>query len=91
MADDREHLAEPFVLAPDVTLTATPFGGSVLVQGRTLSLIECGDKDSALLDRLLATGIPAGDLAGAAEHMARDLVAGGWLTYPFLARTEEQS
>ena len=40
--------------APDVTITRLPFGGAVLVNGRTLELLECAEPDAALLDALVA-------------------------------------
>jgi hypothetical protein len=69
--------------APDVTITRLPFGGAVLVNGRTLALLECAEPDAELLEALLTA--PANrrgwtDRTDAVlGRMATRLVDDGWL------------
>ena len=46
-------------LAPGVTLTRLPHGGAVLVNATTLDVTECGEPEAALIEHLLAHGLPA--------------------------------
>jgi hypothetical protein len=68
--------------APAVTFTALPFGGAVLVDGSTFAVVECGDRDAALIEELLEDR-PAGtrrpDDGGERAQGAARLVAEGWL------------
>ena len=72
-----------FTAAPGVTITPLPFGGAVLVNGRTLALLECAEPDAALLAALVAA--PADgpqlpdDIAAALDAAATRLVRDGWL------------
>ena len=72
-----------FTAAPGVTITPLPFGGAVLVNGRTLALLECAEPDAALLAALVAA--PAhrpertGEMAAPLEAAATQLVHDGWL------------
>ena len=69
--------------ARDVTITRLPFGGAVLVNGRTLALLECAEPDAALLDVLV--GPPrerpgrSGELDAVLARMASRLIDDGWL------------
>lgn len=69
--------------APGITITPLPFGGAVLVNGRTLALLECAEPDAALLAALVAA--PADgpqlpdDVAAALDAAATRLVRDGWL------------
>ncbi len=69
--------------ADDVTITRLPFGGVVLINGRTLALLECAEPDAAVLAALLtapARGNGCNDeMAAVLERTASRLVAGGWL------------
>ncbi|WP_141662811.1 actinodefensin-associated protein B [Streptomyces sp. Wb2n-11] len=67
-------------LAPDVTLTRLPYGGSVLFNVVTLALAECGEPQSFAVDRLLATGLSAADHGSPPAYLAAQLVGSGWLT-----------
>ncbi len=69
--------------AEDVTITRLPFGGAVLINGRTLALLECAEPDAAVLAALL-TAPAHGDglddqMAAVLERTASRLLAGGWL------------
>jgi hypothetical protein len=69
--------------ADDVTITRLPFGGAVLVNGRTLALLESAEPDAAALAALL-TAPARGDglddeMATVLERTASRLVADGWL------------
>jgi hypothetical protein len=72
-----------FTAAPGVTITPLPFGGVVLVNGRTLALLECAGPDAALLGALVAApanGHELGDeIAAPLERAATRLVRDGWL------------
>ena len=79
-----------FAAADHVTITRLPFGGAVLVNGRTLGLLECAEPDAALLDALVAEprkrpGWTA-ELDAVLERMATRLVDDGWLV-PATERT----
>ncbi len=50
-------------LAPNVGFTRLPFGGGVLLDSRTLAIVECGERDAELVARVLA----AHDSAGIAD------------------------
>ena len=69
--------------APDVTITRLPFGGAVLVNGRTLALLECAEPDAALLDALVAAPRErpgwTGEIDAVLGRMASRLVDDGWL------------
>jgi hypothetical protein len=69
--------------ARDVTMTRLPFGGAVLVNGRTLALLECAPPEAELIAALLAaTGAANGSGAPPPEALERTavrLVEGGWL------------
>ncbi|MET9513573.1 actinodefensin-associated protein B [Streptomyces sp. NPDC002994] len=67
-------------LAPDVTLTRLPYGGSVLLNAVTLALAECGEPQAFVIDRLLATGLSIADRGSPPAYLAAELVAHGWLT-----------
>lgn len=77
----------PLRLAPHVTHTRLPFGGAVLVDGVTLTVAECGERDGELLDRLLAHGLADGAEDPAAREMAARLIADGWLLAPPAGRS----
>jgi hypothetical protein len=69
--------------ADDVTITRLPFGGAVLVNGRTLALLECAEPDAAVLGALLTAlerrnGVDD-QMAAALERTASRLVDAGWL------------
>jgi hypothetical protein len=67
------------VTAPDVTLTRLPFGGAVLVNRRTLELLECAEPEATVLAALLAgTGV-SHEMAPAVARMAKQLLDDGWL------------
>ncbi len=76
-------LCGAFTAAPGVTITRLPFGGAVLVNGRTLALLECAEPDAELLAALVATppGRPGriGEMATPLAHAATRLVHDGWL------------
>jgi hypothetical protein len=69
--------------AEDVTVTRLPFGGAVLINGRTLALLECAEPDAAVLAALLADPAqrqPHNDqMAAVLEHTASCLLDDGWL------------
>ncbi|WP_031509575.1 actinodefensin-associated protein B [Streptomyces megasporus] len=69
----------PLRLGPSITLTPLPFGGAVLADGRSLAVAECGERDAAVVDRLLGVGVPPPEAgAGVALFTAR-MIAAGWL------------
>lgn len=72
-----------FAAAPHVTITRLPFGGAVLVNGRTLALLECAEPDAALLGALVAAprerSASNGRRDAVLERMANRLVEDGWL------------
>ena len=78
-----QDLRGAFTAAPGVAITPLPFGGAVLVNGRTLALLECAEPDAALLAALVAA--PADgpqlpdDIAAALDAAATRLVRDGWL------------
>ncbi len=78
-----QDLCGAFTAAPCVTITPLPFGGAVLVHGRTLALLECAEHDAALLATLVAA--PASgpalpdEVAAALDAAATRLVGDGWL------------
>ncbi|MFI6515433.1 actinodefensin-associated protein B [Spirillospora sp. NPDC050679] len=45
-------------VAPGVSFTRLPHGGAVLVNGTTLALTECGEPEAAVIQHLLAHGLP---------------------------------
>ena len=69
--------------APDVTITRLPFGGAVLVNGRTLALLECAEPDAALLDVLVAAPRQrpgwTDEMDAVLASTASRLVDDGWL------------
>jgi hypothetical protein len=69
--------------APGVTITRLPFGGAVLVDGRTLALLECAEPDAVLLDALVARPCDrpgrGGEMDAVLARMASRLVDDGWL------------
>jgi len=82
---DREHsdLRGALRCADDVTITRLPFGGAVLINGRTLALLECAEPDDAVLAALLTATAQGNELAdhmaAVLEATASRLVADGWL------------
>jgi hypothetical protein len=83
MMEPVEDLRGAFAAARDVTITPLPFGGAVLVNGRTLALLECAAPEAGALGVLLGA---AGQLDGRGDgtaaalgRMARQLVDDGWL------------
>ena len=78
-----QDICGAFTAAPGVTITPLPFGGAVLVNGRTLALLECAEPDAALLAALVTApanrhergGAMAPPLQAAAERLVHD----GWL------------
>jgi hypothetical protein len=83
MMEPVQDLRGAFAVARDVTITALPFGGAVLVNGRTLALLECAAPEAAVLGALLgAAGQRNGhgeQIDAALDRMARRLVDDGWL------------
>jgi hypothetical protein len=77
--------AKGLSLAPDVRLTWLPYGGAVLLHGRTLALAECDERDAALLGRLLAGGRPDPD-DPEALRVVRDLIDSRWLQVTDVAK-----
>jgi hypothetical protein len=69
--------------AAGVTITRLPFGGAVLINGRTLALLECAEPDAAVLAALLTAPAqrPAlnDQMAAVLERTASRLVDDGWL------------
>ncbi|TDD72478.1 actinodefensin-associated protein B [Actinomadura rubrisoli] len=68
-------------IAPGVNVTRLPHGGIVLVDGTTLALAECGERDAALVDRLLARGFPRRGEPCPPElrRVAEQMIESGWL------------
>jgi hypothetical protein len=83
MMQQTQDIRGTLTAAPGVTITPLPFGGAVLVNGRTLALLECAEPDAALLAALLAAPADrherAGELAAPLQAAARRLVRDGWL------------
>ncbi|MCH6163101.1 actinodefensin-associated protein B [Streptomyces marispadix] len=77
--------AKGLALAPDVRLTWLPYGGAVLLHGRTLALAECDERDAALLGRLLAGERPDPD-DPEALRVVRDLMDSRWLQVTDVAK-----
>jgi hypothetical protein len=83
MQHTTRDICGAFTAAPGVAITPLPFGGAVLVNGRTLALLECAEPDAALLAALV--GGPAnrheraGAMATPLEAAATRLVRDGWL------------
>jgi hypothetical protein len=68
----------PAAPADGVRLTRLPFGGAVLVDARSLRLVECAEHEADALDRLLATGRPdESDVH--IQRLARQLLRAGLL------------
>jgi hypothetical protein len=83
MMESVHNLWGAFAPACDVTITPLPFGGAVLVNGRTLTLLECAAPEAAMLGALLGA---AGQRNGHSEQIdavlestARRLVDEGWI------------
>ena len=78
-----QDICGAFTPAPGVTITPLPFGGAVLVNGRTLALLECAEPDAALLAALVAAPANrherAGAMAAPLQAAAERLVHDGWL------------
>lgn len=66
------------VLGPGVRLTRLPFGGAVLMNEKTLALVECTERDAAVIERLLSGEHPGPDDADV-RRVARDLLRSQWL------------
>ena len=64
---------------PGIVCTRLPYGGAVLVNAVTLGSTEFGELDMAVVDRLLAVGVPPPEAGLAVFRLAGDLVNGGWL------------
>jgi hypothetical protein len=83
MMQRTQDMRGAFTAAPGVTITPLPFGGAVLVDGRTLALLECAEPDAALLAALVAAPANgrehAGEMAVPLEAAATRLVHDGWL------------
>ncbi|MFD5661715.1 actinodefensin-associated protein B [Streptomyces hirsutus] len=67
-------------LAPGVGLTPLPFGGAVLANGRTLAVSEIGPRDTLIVHRLLAVGMPPQEAGPWPTRFAGHLIEAGWLT-----------
>jgi hypothetical protein len=65
-------------IAPEVAFTRLPHGGAVLVNRATLALIECGESDAALIERLLTHGLRAKETAEL-RRLAEQMIESGWL------------
>jgi hypothetical protein len=65
-------------LGPDIICSRLPYGGAVLVNVVTLGLTEFSELDMAVIDRLLALGVPPPEAGLAVFRMVGDLVEGGW-------------
>jgi hypothetical protein len=83
MMQHVQDMRGAFTAAPGVTITRLPFGGAVLIDGRTLALLECAEPAAALLAALVAApadGHALGDeIAAPLERAASQLVRDGWL------------
>ncbi len=69
-------------LGPQVQFTSLPFGGAVLVHAATLSITECSEHETHVIEQLLSYGAPetdAGSAGEAARRMAQELITAGWL------------
>lgn len=81
--DHVQDLRGALRAAQDVTITPLPFGGAVLVNGRTLALLECAEPDAALLDVLVEPPRErpgwSGDMDAVLARMASRLIDDGWL------------
>jgi hypothetical protein len=66
------------VLGPGVRLTPLPFGGAVLMNEKTLALVECTERDAAAIERLLSGEHPGPDDADV-RRVAPDLLRSQWL------------
>ena len=70
-------------VAPQATFTRLPFGGAVLVDGRTLDLLECDEQLTELISALI--GPPPARLPSYAEttppggNQVTQLIREGWL------------
>ncbi|MDJ0460325.1 actinodefensin-associated protein B [Streptomyces sp. H27-C3] len=74
------------VLGAGVRLTRLPFGGAVLMNEKTLALVECAERDAALIGCLLSGECPGlapdpGPDSDDADlrRVARDLLRSQWL------------
>jgi hypothetical protein len=65
-------------LVPGAVFTRLPHGGGVVVNGSHLTIVEVGEPEAELLDRLVTGGLPA-DLAPASRTFIDDMVDTGWL------------
>ncbi|GAA1335626.1 actinodefensin-associated protein B [Saccharothrix algeriensis] len=74
-------------IAPHVTVTQLPYGGAVLVDGVTLAVAECEDREAEFLDLLLSRGALPEGASPATRRFAEQLVGAGW----FLAVDDERS
>jgi hypothetical protein len=83
MMQEAEDLRGAFAAAPGITITRLPFGGAVLINGRTLALLECAEPDAELLAALVAAPANgqerADEIAAPLEAAATQLVREGWL------------
>jgi hypothetical protein len=71
-----------FGLAPTVSLTRLPFGGSVLVHGISLALLECSEREAHAIDQLLELDVDGWRMAPAGQRrMVQELTAAGWLAH----------
>lgn len=70
-------------LAPNMGFTHLPFGGGVLLDSRTLAIIECDERDAKRIAGLLAEADAhdsEADLDDAdARRLASQLLEAGWL------------
>jgi hypothetical protein len=83
MEQPVQHPRGAFAAARDVTITPLPFGGAVLVNGRTLALLECAAPEASVLGALLGVAERRNghgqQMDAALDRMARRLVDDGWL------------
>jgi hypothetical protein len=90
MMEHVEDLHGALRAAPDVTITRLPFGGAVLVNGRTLALLECAEPDAALLHVLVEAPRErpgwTEEMDAVLGRMASRLIDDGWL----IAATERR-
>ncbi|MEU6023013.1 actinodefensin-associated protein B [Micromonospora sp. NPDC047134] len=70
------------VLARHVTLTNLPLGGAVLLDTVTLDLIELGEPDAYLLDRVVAGTVPPQVPADYVNRLVGNMLRNGWLVAP---------
>lgn len=73
-------------LAPNVGFTRLPFGGGVLLNSRTLAIVECDERDAELVARVLAVhdsadfdDDPDSPDDAAVDQMAVRLLEAEWL------------